>query len=209
MGDVPSIHSYEWLKECSSDLFYEYSMMLVTTYIRSEDPLWQNVLLESSRIHWRSLACFFFAGADGVGDSIKARNVQGSKPGDSDIVARHFLDDWRPSGMPGAHFLNEYDRTHKQIAHLTLYRARQRKPHYGDGHEHLNAKNWHLGDLAGPITDCMCDFLPKCATTETARRRIGWESEAYKMLEGAEQQLLAGGVLPRERCATYLVHCVK
>ncbi len=202
MGDQPNVTSDDWLRECSNDILYEYWMMLFATYAQHEHLALQNALLEVARLHWRSLASFFFATEKkAVGGRMPIKNEKRTPGQDTDILATDYLSTWRPP--PPANwttFLNEYDRTQKQIAHLCLYRARQRRPYSGDGNEHFNTKAWPLPELARPIIACMRDFLNRCASDPIASKRLDWQGNNFTSLVIVERELRTAGVLSPDDC---------
>ena len=201
MGDRPSITSDDWLRECSNDVLYEYWMMLLATYARHEHPALQNALLEAARLHWRSLASFFYASEETVGKRMPIKNPKRLPGKDADILATDYLRRWKPTPPPDwAYFLDAYDRTQKQVAHLCLYRARQRRPYVGDGLEHLNTKEWRLSELAMPIITCMHDFMTGCASDPEAAIRIDWAGPNFNSLLATESELLACGMLSADLC---------
>ena len=201
MGEQPSVASDDWLRECSNDILYEYWMLLFASFARHSHKALQNALLEVARLHWRSLASFFYADESEVGKRMPVKNRKRVAGKDADILACDYLRDWAPRPPPNwTRFLNEYDRTQKQIAHLCLYRARQRRPYIGDGDEHFNAKAWPLRELAIPIITCMQDFLKGCASTPEASNRIDWEGGNFESLLIVEHELQAAGVLSSSDC---------
>lgn len=209
MGGRPGLND-EWLRQCSNDVLYEYWMMLLATFVRRdgvvpEDPLlellWQNTLLESARIHWRCLAFFFFAGTKGAKGAMNIWNEdQQDANEDADLLARYYVGSWAPPEPPDRHFLDEYRRTHKQIAHLTLFRARQRQEYVGDKKEYLNVDKWDQVSLARPIISCMTAFMAQCRANEAVSRRIAWAEGNFRTLALVERQLLAVGALSSGQC---------
>lgn len=204
MGDKPDIRNDGWLRECSNDILYEYWMMLFGTFARHGDRAVQNALMEVGRLHWRSLATFFYAEHDEAKRKNKMRitNIDQKNEGqDADLLPRYYIRDWRPlEPADWGAFWQEYERTQKQIAHLSLFRARQRRPFEGDGQEHLNRKVWHPAELAEPIIASMGDFLTRCKTDPTARRRIDWDGGNFRRLVHVERDLLAAGALSQYQC---------
>lgn len=201
MGGPPNVTSDDWLRECSNDILYEYWVMLFATFARHEHEALQNALLEVARLHWRSLASFFYAAESEVGTRMPILNPKRVPGKDTDILASDYLHNWKPPAPPNwTHFLKEYDRTQKQIAHLCLYRARQRRPYTGDGNEHFNTKAWPLPELATPIITCMRDFLNRCAADPKASNRLDWQGDNFESLLIVESELRTTGMLSPNDC---------
>jgi len=108
MGDQPNVTSDDWLRECSNDILYEYWMMLFATFARHEHQALQNALLEVARLHWRSLASFFYAHEPEGGKRMPVLNAKRVSGKDTDILASDYLHDWKPTQPPDwTRFLNE------------------------------------------------------------------------------------------------------
>ena len=108
MGDQPNVTSDDWLRECSNDILYEYWMMLFATFARHEHQALKNALLEVARLHWRSLASFFYAHEPEGGKRMPVLNAKRVSGKDTDILASDYLHDWKPTQPPDwTRFLNE------------------------------------------------------------------------------------------------------
>ena len=201
--EAPQISSEAWLRECSNDILYDYWMMLFSTYARADLTSVQNAFIAVSRIHWRSLAMFFYAEAPEVDGKWRILNPDGKSMGkDADLLARYFLPDWKPVNPPDwPLFLDEFQRTHKQIAHLSLFRARQRRHYIGDGEERFNKKEWRPGELAKPVIACMRAFLNGCAASSVASHLIDWSGGNFESAVTMEHDLVSASILSSDECA--------